>query len=219
MNPARSRIRWDRIDSVRRRMKGGFYSDTATERGLLAGCMRDLMRDLKRVEIGPEQATIYRDLAAEVFMRGLRSILDFRLARKEFGAEGGRGDIELPLRKELLDRYPLLSRWAAEFQVSSLILEVKNSKVASGPSDVSQVRGYLGSPGLGRLAVLASHSGFSKKARNRLSELAYNDHILIIPLAHADLCALVRARNATSFLEILRTKETLLLQHRWNPGR
>jgi hypothetical protein len=132
----------------------------------------------------------------------------------EFPAEGGRGDIDLPLRTEILSRYPLWDHWARRYEIRSVIVETKNEKKQASFEDVSQLRGYFDFTKLGRLGILIARMGFTSNARKALVGIAKDGRSLIIPLDHGGLKEFIRASKdgPEASMQYLRRQETLLLQ-------
>lgn len=92
------------------------------------------LEDLKNCPKG--QGHKYRDIVAEVFALSLNNIVDVALIRREFPCKGGRGDFELPLRIERMNKYQLFKSWSSDYKIRSIIVEVKNTKGKATPSDI-----------------------------------------------------------------------------------
>lgn len=156
----------------------------------------------------------YRDLVAETLSKCLGDVVDVPLSLCEFPVSGGRGDIQLPLKIEVLQGRPLWQHWAHRYGIRSIIVESKNEKTQASVEDVSQLAGYLDQSGLGRFGILVARMGFSKNAVANLSAMARRGERLIIPIAHDQFRELGKAskKGMTATMEYLRRQETLLLQ-------
>jgi hypothetical protein len=184
----------------------------ALDKILAARRLDRILLDLDSCPVG--QGHEYRNLVAESLSKSLAEVIDVPLSRCEFPAAGGRGDIELPLRTEVLPDYPLWQRWSAKYDARHVIVETKNEKGQAGVEDVSQLAGYLNQVGVGRLGLLVARNGFSRNAIQNMSVVAKGGQSLIIPLDHEHLGELAKAsRNGPkASMEYLRRRETLLLQ-------
>lgn len=206
-------IRRDRIRKARARIAAGHYdNDTVLDIMMSA---RRLDRILCALDVCPVgQGHLYRDLVAESLSKILGGIVDPSLSRTEIPASGGRVDIELPLRTESLNAFPLWNRWADRYQIRSILVETKNEKAQASVEDVSQLAGYLDATNLSQFGILVARNGFSKNAIQNIACMARHGKRLIIPLDHHQLRELGRASRAgaTSSMQYLRRQETLLLQ-------
>lgn len=213
MANASGKLRWDRVAKARARIASGLYDNPLVLEKILAPRRLDRIQfDLNHCQIG--QGNQYRDLVAESLSTSLAHVVDAPMSRCEFPAAGGRGDIELPLRTEVLPDFPLWARWSAKYDVRNIIVETKNEKSQAGVEDVSQVAGYLNELGVGRLGFLVARMGFSRNAIQNMSSVARNGQNLIIPLDHKHLGELGKAsrKGPQATMEYLRRRETLLLQ-------
>ncbi len=212
--PNRSgKIRWDRVKKARNRIAAGHYDNDAFFGRILSPRRLDrILFELDECPVG--QGHQYRDLVAESLSKILESVVDTPLSRREVPAAGGRADIELPLRTERLDAFPLWDRWAERYQIRSILVETKNEQAQASVQDVSQLAGYFGSTSLGRFGVLVARNGFARNAVTNMAAMARIGASLIIPLNHGQLCELGRASRdgPGASMEYLRRRETLLLQ-------
>lgn len=205
--------RWDRVAKARARIANGLYDDASVLDTILSPRRLDRIQfDLDHCQIG--QGHQYRDLVAESLSKALADVVDVPMSRCEFQSAGGRGDIELPLRTEVLPDFPLWARWSTRYDVRNVIVETKNEKKQAGVEDVSQLAGYLNQLGVGRFGFLVARNGFSRNAMQNMSAVARRGDNLIIPLAHEHLSELGKAsrKGPQATMEYLRRRETLLLQ-------
>ena len=204
-------IRWDLVRKARARLAGGQYEPPSVLDAILSTRLLDaVLLDLDACPVGDGHR--YRDLVAEVLSGALGEIVDEPLARKEIPAAGGRGDIELPLRLEKLDEFPLWNRWERRYDIRSVIVETKNEKRRGRVEDVSQLAGYFNATKLGRFGILVARKGFSSRAMQNMTDIARDGSSLILPLDHEDLHQLVKATQDGHGMEYLRRRSTLLLQ-------
>ncbi|MDB5319831.1 MAG: hypothetical protein JWN40_1462 [Phycisphaerales bacterium] len=156
----------------------------------------------------------YRDVTAEILAGCLSEVVDVPLMQMEVPCQGGRIDIEMPLRLEALGQYPLWDRWATRYRASSILVEVKNEASRTDLRAVHQIEAYLHHAGRGGLGLLVSRSGMTANASKLLSGIARAGDNLIIPISHEDFTHLAKARKkgAVAVMEFVRRKQTLLLQ-------
>lgn len=208
------KIRWDRVKKARARIEAGCYdNDTVLEQIFSPRRLDRILSDLQKCPVG--QGHPYRDLIAESLSNILGDVVDTPLSRPEVPAAGGRADIELPLRTEMLPVFPLWESWARRYDVRSILVEAKNEQSQAGVEDVSQLAGYFGSTNLSQFGILVARKGFSKNAYENLATMARAGKSLIIPLSHDDLGQLARASKdgLDESMRYLRRRETLLLQY------
>lgn len=212
MDGNQAHLRWDRIAKARARLEAGFYDDPQILDAILDRCLDDIIVDVVNCPVGDGHR--YRDIAAEAISVSLGQVVDPFLMRKEFSSQGGRGDIELPVRTESLSEYPLWDSWSRRFGIRSIVVEIKNTRSHASVRDIQQTLAYLVTSRLGRFGMTVSRSGFSRGARKQLRAIAASDDYLVLPFDQDDLEALLRVsgRGADATMEFLRRKETLLLQ-------
>lgn len=206
-------IRKDRVAKARQRIAAGSYDASGVIDSILSNRLLDrVLKDFDRVPVGAGHE--YRDLVAECLAASLSNVIDVPLTRTEFLAGGGRGDIDLPVRTEVLRDFPLWDHWTRRYAVRSVIVETKNEKNKASVEDVSQLEGYFGRTKLGRLGILVARMGFTANARQALKGMARDGTSLIIPLDHHGVKELARASKdgPAASMEYLRRQETLLLQ-------
>jgi len=207
------KTRRGRIKNARARIEAGYYDAPVVLDAILSPRRLDrILAELNLCKIG--DGNDYRDLVTESLSKILGDVVDSALSRTEIPATGGRADIELPLRTEALDRFPLWDRWAKKYEIHSILIEVKNEKTPATFRDVNQLAGYFSSTKLSQFGILVARSGFSRNAYESMASKARDGDSLIIPLRHNELRELGRAsRNGLKeSMEYLRRRETLLLQ-------
>lgn len=211
-----TRTKWNtKVARVRPSLKAGFCDD-AILRDILGyrdgRCVNAILADIEGCRIG--EGNEYQNLVAELLTECFVEVVDAPLVTSDFHAEGGRGDIELPLRTERLGNYHLWSRWQELYDIISIIVETKNQRRKATVRDVAQTKGYLDVANRGRFGMLISRSGFSANAIVRLGAIAFNTRHLILPLAHSDLRYLAHAslEGSDATMELLRRKATWLIQ-------
>jgi len=157
--------------------------------------------------------TLYENLVMDSFAKILSGIVDITLARQQVLIKGGFCDIEFPICTEVVDKYPLWNKWCDQYNVTSLLIEVKNMKYQASYEDVNQLGGYLSVGDCGHLGVLASRNGFTKGAMSVIRSLAKNN-ILILPICHEDLKLLMEfsMQNSLKVMTFLRRRGNLLLR-------
>jgi hypothetical protein len=211
-------IRWEKIARARALIRSGFYDDPEVLALMVeAGVTTEILTVLKNVEriegLAVGKGEEFRDEVAALLAVTLGHIVDVTLMQKEFFANDGRGDIDLPLRTEAVGRYSLWEIWCRRYEVKRIVVETKNEKKRSDLGAVTQLMGYLG-PSTGRLGFLVSKKGFSRAALRRLEHIAQERTYLILPFTDEELVQLVKAyqRGEEAVMEFLRRQETFLLQ-------
>jgi hypothetical protein len=58
-------------------------------------------------------------------------LIDSTIARQQIPIEGGFCDIEFPICTEVVNKYPLWDKWCDQYNVTSILVEVKNMKKES----------------------------------------------------------------------------------------
>lgn len=156
---------------------------------------------------------IYENLTFHATKAIFDGITDKYLACQQFSSEGGRGDIELPFCTEMLPEYPCWNAWSYQYEIKSILVEVKNTANEATPDDVGQIKRYLDTAKRGRFGILVSRNGFSDGAKKTLRSYT-TDNYLILPLDHNDLKQLLKLSLESSLkvARYLRRKETLLLR-------
>lgn len=213
MNVTSDSIRKDRIAIARKRIANGTYDAPGVLDAILSSRLLDqVLSDLDIVPIGAGHA--YRDIVSECLASSLLHVVDVPLSRTEFAAGGGRGDIDLPVKTEVLGSYPLWDHWARRYDVRSIVVETKNEKKKASFEDIGQLEGYFDHTKLGRLGIFVARKGFSANARKRLGTLARDGAKLIIPFDQFALKEFARAsaQGPERSMEYLRRQETLLIQ-------
>ncbi len=170
-----------------------------------------LMKLLDDCPVG--EGSIYENLVMDTIALILAGIIDSTLVRQQVPIEGGFCDIEFPICTEVINEYPLWEKWCAQYQVISILVEVKNKQKKATYEDVSQLEGYLSGGQLGHLGILASRSGFTKGALSSISSYA-NKSVLILPISHKDLKLLLELsmQNSLKIMTFLRRRGNLLLR-------
>lgn len=205
-------IRWDRIAKARALVESGFMDDPDVQQELLVRSLDPLIEALDKCPIG--DGNQYRDVVASALGAALAEVVDVPLMRKEVSINGGRADIELPVRIERLDVNPVWASWHRRYELRCVVVESKNLRGPSRNEDVSQLVGYLQGGGRGRFGMLVSRNGFTRNAFTTLSATAKMGSHLVIPFDNKELCAFVKmsGKSSQKASEFLRRKETLLLQ-------
>jgi hypothetical protein len=204
---------WERVERARTRIEQGCYDSPAVIDSILASRRLDrILNDLERCPIGEGHA--YRDLVAEALANCLSDVVDVPLVRREVAVEGGRADIELPLRIEALEGLPLWRQWVQAYRLRSIMVETKNEKNQAVVADVSQLTAYLSQGSFGRLGMLVTRRGFTANAMRSLAATAKRGEFLIIPMTQEHLQGMAVASEIGSgaTTEFLRRRATLLLQ-------
>lgn len=217
MSAKDDKIRWEKVLNAHERIESGFYDifeEEINEAIVYSTTLRRelLMGELEMCPIGDGRQ--YHNIVTTIMEESLGDIVDCELVRQEFSAQGGRGDIELPICIEKLQEYPLWEAWCHRYIVKSILIEVKNMKTKANFQDVGQLEHYLNVAKKGRFGILISRSGFTKNAIKSLHLSATDNQNLILPLSHCDLKLLLELsmRGKLEVMKFLRQKETRLLQ-------
>lgn len=213
MQSSRKQVRQQKIDQAKRRIADGFYDSARVLDQIFRARRLDvILRDLDAIPIGDGNA--YRDGVAELLSKCLHEVVDVPMVNTEFACHGSRGDIELPLKIEVLPDYPLWQIWANRYDAMSIIVEAKNEKGKTDSGAVRQIHSYLNLARRGRLGFLVSRAGFTANAMDQLTHVAAGGANLILPFTHQDLSQLLKARRDGSIavMGYVRRKHTLLLQ-------
>lgn len=205
----RYRLVW----SWRQFLASGIYDCCEEEYAALAASRMAAWRVLDAVPRG--QGKPYQDNGGNLLADCLDGIVDKRRTRKERRTSGRRIDLEMPIRTERLANYPLWDIWADRYHIRSILAEFKNlTKDRATPDHVGQLGDYLRSRKRGRLGILVSRTGFTRKAMQALHGMAEDGDYLILPFDHDDMFRLVTAttHGAESAMEFFGGKERDLLQ-------
>lgn len=156
---------------------------------------------------------LYENLVMDSLAKILYGIVDSTIARQQISIEGGFCDIEFPICTEVVDKYPLWDKWCVQYNVKSILVEVKNMKKKAAYEDVNQLGGYLGIGDWGRLGIIVSRSGFSISAESAIRSLA-KKNVLIMPISNEDLTLLLEfsMENSLKVMTFLRRRGNLLLR-------
>lgn len=204
---------WRLIARARGRIAAGLYDAPQVLNRILSPRRLDaILIDLQSCPVG--DGNRYRDVTADFLACWLREVIDEPLMQEEFASHGGRADFELPLRLEVLGDYPLWWFWATRYNVTSLVVEVKNEKSKTSCGAVQQADSYLNRGGRGTLGFLISRAGFTSNALDQLADIAVGGENLIVPFMHDDFRQMARARRAgpAAVMEYVRRKQVLLVQ-------
>lgn len=156
---------------------------------------------------------LYENLVMDSLAKILHGIIDSTIARQHVFIEGGFCDIEFPICTEVVDKYPLWDKWCDQYNVKSILVEVKNMKKKVAYEDVNQLGGYLSVGDWGHLGIIVSRNGFARSAESAISSLA-KKNILIMPISHDDLTLLLEfsMQNSLKVMTFLRRRGNLLLR-------
>lgn len=158
----------------------------------------------------------YEDLVLSASFKILGNLVDNTLVRQQVPIQGGRADIELPFCIESLadDKYKCWSPWQQQYEIESMLVEVKNLQERASREDAIQLRGYVDGHSHGRLAFLVSRTGFKESAITTINGFR-RDGFLFIPLDNSDILELIdlSARDPIKVMRYLRRKETILLRY------
>lgn len=209
---------WDKVRLARRRIEEGFYDEELPGNLLDWGFLDQFVESIAACpyvsDKYPNAGNGFRDLTAMAFATSLSHVIDHPLIRTEFPSEAGRGDIDLPLRIEVLGNDRVWMEWVRRYEMTSIVVEAKNMRNKAGVEDVRQLEDYLRNGSLGRMGFLVSRNGFSKNASRKVIEQAHRKECLIIPFSAKTLSGLVAAGKAgpQATATFLRRQETLLMQ-------
>jgi hypothetical protein len=206
---------WHRVTRARSLLESGFYDDPRLYSDYLTRSALDrLLTDINNCPIG--DGNRYRDIVAETLVRTLRQIVDTPFVQKEFQCHGGRGDIELPLRSEVLPKFPVWEKWSNCFAIRCVVIECKNLSKPASVGDIHQALSYLVTGDRGRFGMVVARNGFSSPARQQLAAIARTNYYLILPLSSDDLCKFAQTvvTGDKCAMTFLRRQETLLAQTR-----
>ncbi len=206
-------MNWTKITKAKALIDAGFYDDPFVLDAILEHRSMDaLLVDLNRCPVG--EGNKYRDIVAEVLIKSLSYVIDVPLVRKELTIEGGRADLELPIKTEHLNGYYLWQDWCRRYDVRSVIVEVKNMANPCSVACVQQIKGYLNDGPFGRIGLLVSRHAFSSNASENLRACARDRRCLILPFSHNDLIQFANASSKGTLhsMGFLRRVETRLVQ-------
>lgn len=141
--------------------------------------------------IGPGYESVVR-MSLEVI---LDEIVELELVRSQFPAAKGRGDIELPLRREICVTSRFLVPWVYRYGIKSILVEVKNLSGKAEPDHARQIKDYLDTAKLGGFGLLISRRGFQHSTLEQLRIYAEDHKTLILPLDHDDMRFLLKMRR------------------------
>lgn len=203
---------WHRVSRARSLVESGAYDDSEIFADFLSRGVDHLLDDLQNCPVG--DGNRYRDIVAETLATVFSEIVDVSLIQREFPCQGGRGDIELPLRSEVMPQFPVWSQWHARYSVHSVVVECKNLDEPAAVGAVQQVLAYLVTGGRGGLGLVVARNGFTAPAMKQLVSIARTERYLILPLSNDDLRQLVQATTAGDpcAMTFLRRKQALLTQ-------
>lgn len=213
-------MNWAQIHKARARIEAGYYGDPVIESRLLSKALDAMIKRLTRCPLEAESSAIkgnkYRDLTADLFTLCLDYVVDLALLRKEFGASGGRGDLDFPVRIEEFGK-PDYYYWRdlhERYGLMSVVVEVKNLRQRASVDHIAQLEGYLRHSSLGRVGFAVSRRGFSKNASQRMVSCAHDGDCLILPFSQNTLrrFAFARKRGPANTMRFLRRQESLLAQ-------
>lgn len=199
-------------DRLLRDIHNGKGLEEEESRIVVSRIFAQALLDLKECPKG--KGNQYRDIVAEVLSLSLGEMIDLPLTRREFSCKGGRGDLELPVRIEKLQKFPLWDRWCETYKIRSIIVEVKNKKSKATPQDVAQILCYIVTANLGKFGILVSRYGFRESAMKQLRAISSTNEFLVLPFEQKDLEYLVTAHacEPEKSMEMFRQKATLLAQ-------
>lgn len=203
----------DIVKRARARLAAGFYDvDEVVDGALEAGGIRLLWEDLCRCPVGA--GSQYRDAVSSFLPAIFKDTFDEAYVGVELGNSGARIDVELPLRIEGLSGLPLWDRWASDYGIRSVLVEVKNEEKKAAVEDAKQLIGDLVVAGRGRFGLLIARNGFSSAAVRYMGQVAKATPYLIIPLSHGKLYELCKlsANGPEAVCGALREVATELLQ-------
>lgn len=205
-------IRWDRIEEVRARLASGFYDDPDIQSDLIERSLDQLLDRLQGIPVGDGDE--YRDLVANVLAASLEEVVDVPMMRKEVAIDGGRADLELPIRIENIDKHAVWHSWHRRYRLRCMLVETKNMQSQAAHEDINQLKGYLQGGNRGHFGLIVSRSGFTKNAMKTLSATAKSGSYLILPFDNRELGDLLRMskQEHENAMEFLRRKELFLLQ-------
>ena len=170
-----------------------------------------LIKLLKSCPIGDGE--LYEHLVGDSIAKILYGIVDSAIAGQQISIGEGFCDIEFPICTEVIDKYPLWDRWCDQYNVKSILLEVKNMKKKAAYEDINQLEVYLRDGDFGKLGIIVSRSGFARSADSTIRSIAKKG-ILIIPISHEDLQLLLEfsMQNTLKVMTFLRRRGNLILR-------
>ena len=208
-------IRWNKVAQAKAKIESGFYDDSAIVEDICRLSADSLITDIENCPNGKEHGDLYRDLVAAALCKTLGEDFDLPLVAKEFGIEGGRVDLEFPLKYESFGPGSLWEKWQRTYDLRSIVVETKNLKKKSSIEDFRQLESYIRTANRGRLGFLVSRNGFTKNALKFARNALVSSHsVLMLPVSDQDLCGLLSLSKKTKsgVATLLRRKETMLLQ-------
>jgi hypothetical protein len=158
-------------------------------------------------------SAVYIPLMINVMERSLGPVVAWYDPRANSAKQYSCGVIELPIRTDSLEDFPLWQTWAERYGIECIALEAKNETTRATPDDVKHLKSYLDRAQRGRLGILVSRSGFTRDAMKRIQTYVQADQALILPLRHADLKRLLklRALGPSEVMHFLHQKEASLI--------
>lgn len=166
---------------------------------------------LKKCENG--QGSLYEKLVLATFIKSFGEIIDKDLVRQRIPIDGGFADIELPFSLEMLTEYPHWTVWQRDYQIKSIIVEVKNLNKKASYEDANQLKGYIDGNHKGKCGFLVSKNGFTNEALKTLKSHAHNNYLLL-PLKNSDLLELLEINCSQKVIRYLRRIEECLYRIR-----
>ena len=158
---------------------------------LLAPIELERMLDACPSGIGPGYERVVR-MSLEVI---LDEIVELELVRSQFPAAKGRGDIELPLRREICETSRFWLPWVHRYGIMSILAEVKNLSGKAELDHARQIKDYLDTAKRGGFGLLISRNGFQYSTLEQLRIYAEDQNTLILPLDHDDMRFLLKMRR------------------------
>jgi hypothetical protein len=219
-------INWQKVAEWRERINragAGSLLDHATEARLFREVIegrspRDLKSAIRALPHGADGSTAFRDVSVSMLVRGLGPAIEIPLVRREVPAGPGRADFELPLRRGASCKFPVLSEWARDYRLTSIVGEAKNYSAPCGLESVRQALDYLNTLSFGRVAIIVARNGFDASAKSRIGDAVRKENTLLLPLcaddllAIADLAGLRAEARCRETLAYLGRRETVVRQ-------
>jgi hypothetical protein len=159
----------------------------------------------------------YEDLVLSASFKIFGNLVDNTLVRQQVPIQGGRADIELPFCVESLadDKYKCWVPWQRDYEIESMLVEVKNLQELATHEDAVQLKGYVDGHSRGNLAFLVSRKGFTSSALKTLGDYQRYGYLLL-PLHNYDLLKLMisGSDNPIEVMRFLRRLSTSILRNK-----
>jgi hypothetical protein len=205
----------NKVAAARARTRSGFDEKPLVFGGIVEDCaVEGMIAEMRGCRAGDGDA--YRDIVCRLLAYALDYVVDLPLVATEVPISSGRCDVELPLKTEEFGAYYQWGCWHRDYNLHSLIVEVKNTCHPAPVEAVRQLSSYLTDGHLGCMGILVSRRGFSENAQDLICSLTRSGRCLILPLDEPTLAELLmaRRRGPEETVTYLRRAETMQFRGR-----